>query len=125
MEQLKLIIAGSRNFQNYQGLNGYTTEFLEKLGFTIRDDITVISGTASGADRLGEVWAKANGLNLLRMPADWKTHGKSAGYRRNVEMAEVADACIVFWDGKSRGSKHMIDIAKKKGLPLRVVNFNG
>ena len=56
-------------------------------------------------------------------PADWKKYGKSAGYVRNSEMAEVAESLIAFWDGKSRGTKNMIDIAKNKGLKVRIVNY--
>lgn len=63
------------------------------------------------------------GYSVDQYPADWDTYGKSAGYRRNEDMAKIADACIVFWDGESRGSKHMIDIAEREGLPLRIVKF--
>ena len=54
------------------------------------------------------------------MPADWNKYGKSAGYKRNEEMANIADAALVIWDGESRGSKHMIDIAKKQKLQVYV-----
>ena len=57
------------------------------------------------------------------MFADWGLHGRRAGYIRNEDMAEYADACIVFWDGKSPGSRHMIEIAKKAKLPLRIVRY--
>ena len=53
----------------------------------------------------------------------WDIYGKSAGYKRNEEMAKVADSCVVFWDGKSSGTKHMIDLVKKFNLKLRVINF--
>ena len=41
-------------------------------------------------------------------------HGKKAGYLRNVDMAEYADALVAFWDGKSKGTGHMIDIVLKR-----------
>lgn len=84
----------------------------------------IVSGTARGADQLGERYAAERGLSIKRFPADWDRDGKSAGYLRNVRMAEYADAAIVFWDGVSKGSKHMVDVAKKKGLPVRVVRYN-
>jgi len=84
---------------------------------------TIVSGTAGGADRLGERYAKDHNLECIRMPANWDLHGKSAGYRRNEQMACIADACVCFWDGKSRGTTHMIDLAKKKGLHVRVVRY--
>ena len=64
-----------------------------------------------------------SGYNLLRFPADWDKYGKKAGYIRNKEMARAADACVVFWNGQSKGSKHMIDIAKKHGLQLRIIRY--
>lgn len=115
---MKIIIAGSRTFNNYPKLKN-------KLDSILRNQkgITIISGTASGADRLGERYADENHHNLEKYPAMWDIFGKSAGYKRNEEMANVADACVVFWDGKSRGTKHMIDIAKKKQLKLRIIMF--
>ena len=68
-------------------------------------------------------YAINKGYEIERFPANWDKYGKSAGYRRNVDMANVADACIVFWDGTSPGSKHMIDIANTKRLALRIVNY--
>jgi len=84
------------------------------------EEIEIVSGTARGADEMGERFAKEKGYALKQFPADWDTFGKSAGYRRNSQMADYADACVVFWDGKSRGTKHMIDLAEKTGLLLRV-----
>ena len=60
----------------------------------------------------------------MEFPADWDKHGKSAGYKRNLEMAENADALIAFWDGESRGTKHMIDIAKEKNLLTRIIRYD-
>lgn len=116
----KVIIAGSRSFNNYQLLK-------EKMNYYLKDkllegyDIVIISGTARGADKLGEKYANEMGFNIERYPANWDL-GKSAGYKRNVEMAKVADACVVFYNGTSPGTKHMIDIAKSRSLPLRIVN---
>ena len=53
----------------------------------------------------------------------WDKYGKKAGYLRNVEMAENANALIAFWDGKSKGTKHMIDIATERNLPIRVIRY--
>lgn len=78
---------------------------------------------ARGADSLGAQWALANNIDLIRMPADWDRFGKSAGYRRNEEMAKIANAVITFWDGVSRGTKHMIDIATQHRLPLAIVKY--
>ena len=119
---MKIIIAGSRTFNNYELLELEVNKFIKENN-KIYKDITIISGTASGADTIGEWFAINNHHGLLRIPAKWNLYGKSAGYKRNIEMSNQADACIVFWDGVSRGSKHMIDIAKEKGLSLKVIKF--
>lgn len=86
-------------------------------------NVTIISGGATGADALGEQFAKANNLELIVVPANWEKYGRAAGPKRNAEMAEMIDALIAFWDGKSRGTKNMIETAEKKGLLVRVVNY--
>lgn len=118
----KIIVAGGRDFNNYDLLEN-------KLNFYLSNknnqgyDITIISGRANGADSLGEKYAINKGYNIEYYPADWDKYGKSAGYKRNVQMANAADACVVFWDGKSKGSEHMINIAKAKNLPLKIVKY--
>ncbi len=114
----KIIVAGSRDFNDYELLKN-------ELGFVLnnKNDIEIVSGTAKGADRLGENYAKEFNLKLKKFPADWDTYGKRAGYIRNEEMAKYADKCIVFWDGESKGSKHMIDLAKKHGLEVIVIKY--
>lgn len=80
----------------------------------------VVSGCARGADTLGERWAHDNNIPVRRFPADWDTHGSRAGYLRNIQMAEYADALVAVWDGRSKGTGHMIDIARKRGLHIHV-----
>ena len=121
---MNIIIAGSRDFTNYNVLRDKLYPLFDKYGLLERSAATIISGTARGADRLGERFARENELGLIRMPADWDQFGKSAGYRRNVEMANVADMVICFTNG-SRGTAHMIQIAKDKGLPTFVYDFDG
>jgi hypothetical protein len=78
---------------------------------------------ARGADALGAKLAHNYSLKLIEMPADWDTHGKSAGYKRNQEMAKIATHLVAFWDSTSKGTKHMIDIATRKGLTVKVVSY--
>ena len=115
----KVVIAGSRNFKDYALLQQKMSNYLQRK----LPNVQVISGTAKGADKLGERFAGKHGLPLKKYPADWDKYGKRAGYIRNKQMAELADAVVVFWDGKSRGSKLMIDIANNLGKPLRIVRF--
>lgn len=120
-EKFRVIIAGSRGFNDYDLMKMKCDYFLNEKVKT--NDIVIISGTARGADKHGERYARERGYELEAHPADWDKYGKSAGYRRNQEMAEVADAVICFWDGVSKGTKHMIDIAKEKKLMLRVIQY--
>lgn len=115
---MKVIIAGGRNFFNYEFLKMKCDVILHG-----KPIVEIVSGTANGADRLGERYAKEKGYTITQFPAQWDKFGKSAGYKRNQQMAEYADSLIVFWDGKSRGSKHMIDIAKSQGLTISVFQY--
>lgn len=116
----KVIIAGGRDFNDYKLLEKKVTYFLGSKKF---GETEIVSGTCKGADLLGEKLAKKNNVNIKQFPADWNTHGKKAGFIRNSEMAEYADALVAFWDGKSRGTKHMIDLATKHNLKVRIVKY--
>ena len=111
---MKLIIAGSREGFTY----GDVVEAFDSLIDTVISEI--VSGGARGVDRFGEQLAKARGIPLNVKPANWDKYGKSAGYIRNKEMAEYADALLALWDGESRGTKHMIDLAKKNNLKVHI-----
>ena len=115
---MKVIIAGGRDFNNYDLLCRKADKILSR-----QNEIEIVSGTAKGADKLGERYAEERGYPITRFPADWGTFGNSAGYRRNVEMAVYGDALIAFWNGKSNGTKHMINIAKKQDLKVRVITY--
>jgi len=128
---MRVIIAGSRDFNSFELLEFEVIRIFKKLKaegyFTTRNDITIVSGTARGADQLGEKFAEKYNLKLERFPADWDKFGKSAGYKRNQQMSTFAKedngVCICFWNQTSKGTKHMIDIANKDGLKGFVVNY--
>lgn len=120
---MKLIIAGGRDFHGFKGM--WPAESVD-LCISKPDLVTeVVCGLANGGDRCGKIWARKNKKPIKPFPADWEQYGKSAGYRRNAEMAEYADCLLAFWDGESKGTKHMIDLAKKAGLTIKVVNYDG
>lgn len=114
----KLIIAGGREFIDYDLLS----ETLH-ANYDVQD-LVIVCGEARGADAMGRIFAEENNLEILSFPADWKTHGKAAGHIRNAEMGNVADALLAFWDGKSKGTKGMINYATKKGLAVEVVRYD-
>lgn len=115
---MKTIIAGSRGITNLRVVE----KAIEDSGFEITE---VVCGGARGVDDLGRKWAgNGNRIPVKMFPANWDAFGKSAGYKRNVQMAEYADALIAIWDGKSRGTMHMINIAKEKKLKVFVLVVN-
>lgn len=114
---MKVIIAGSRDFNDYETLKKVCDFMLSR-----QDKVEIVSGTARGADQLGEQYAIEMGYPIKQFPADW-SKGKRAGYLRNEDMAKYADALIAFWDGKSRGTEHMINLSKKRGLKVKVHKF--
>ena len=115
----KVIVAGSRSINDYEFVKNKLDQILKNKW---TEDICILCGMAKGVDTLGEQYAIERRLYVKFFPADWDKHGNKAGYIRNTEMAEEADALVAFWDGESKGTKHMIDIANAKGLKVRIIN---
>jgi hypothetical protein len=127
----KIIIAGKRNFDDYNLLKNKVDVYLSKLN---KNEIEIITGGATGADALGKRYAKEYGLRWQEFPAEWDKYPpeqrKKAGPIRNKKMAHYARATqdsvgylIAFWDGKSSGTKSMIELAKKSELKIRIVRI--
>lgn len=110
---MKLIIAGSRSFQDYSRLEKTTLLFLKKYKQP-GEEVEIISGRAKGADRLGERFADRFGLRVIQMPADWSKYGRAAGMIRNKAMSDIATHALLFWDGTSSGTQGMKKIAESK-----------
>lgn len=113
---MRTIVAGSRGVTDYRVVQAA----IQGSGFSIS---TVLSGCAQGVDSLGERWAKDNGVPVERYPAQWYVNGvldRAAGHKRNRLMGDNADALVAVWDGKSPGTKGMIDYARRKGLYVYV-----
>lgn len=123
MDTFKVIVAGSRKYDDYDTLREKCDTILSKKLTDPNVQVIVVSGSATGADSLGEKYAAERGLSVERFPADWEKYGKSAGPRRNAEMAAVADALIAFpkQGEANKGTLNMIAIAKVKGLQVRVI----
>ncbi|MEE0945525.1 MAG: DUF2493 domain-containing protein [Acutalibacteraceae bacterium] len=114
----RVVIAGCRDYSNYKEAKVYIDFCLSNI--RKQYDIVILSGCASGADAIGERYAKENGFKVEKYPADWERYGKSAGPKRNKQMAEITDYVICFWDGESRGTRSMIEFAKQYGKPVKV-----
>lgn len=117
---MKIIIAGSRNFNNYDFLENKINELIKNKQIDITE---IVSGKAKGADFLGEKYASLNNISIKEFPANWNLYGKKAGFLRNQEMGNYADVLIAFWDGNSKGTKHMIDYMKSLKKQVFVFNF--
>lgn len=124
---MKLIVAGGRDFHNME----YMAHCLQTLvdANTIPEEPTLICGMANGADMLAyTLWQRMiPNAPIIQMPAEWNLHGRfdrSAGYKRNAEMGQLADAAVCFWDQNSRGTKHMIDIMFKLNKPCWVYHYS-
>lgn len=117
---MNIIIAGGRDFNDYGLLEITVDKFIADFDV---EDVTIVSGMAEGADKLGEIYAYNHNYKLVTFKADWNKHGKAAGPIRNKVMADFSDALIAFWDGKSRGTANMIQTMRNQNKLSVVVNF--
>ena len=117
---MKLIIAGTRTFNRYDILEKYAEEYIEKHE---GKEVEVVSGHAEGADKLGEKFAVEKGYPLTIFKANWNKYGKAAGPIRNEEMAKYATHCIMFWDGKSPGTRNMNHLASEYDLKPAIILY--
>ena len=133
MKIIRIIIAGSREFNDYKLLEKHCLNIFRELksdGYnTNKDIIEIVSGGAKGADSLGEQFANTYGLKIKKFIPDWDGLGKRAGFVRNSDMAIYAKqdlelgVLIAYWNKSSKGTKHMIDLARKHGLRLFIIEF--
>lgn len=117
---MKIIIAGSRTITNKKDVAMALMKALQTWRTLALNITCIVSGGAKGVDKLGEEIAKDLNLSTSVFPANWKKYGKRAGYLRNVEMGNYADALIAVWDGKSKGTNHMINIMKELGKKIYI-----
>ncbi len=119
--EVRLIVAGSRNYSDYRFFSETMAAHVEKFFKDKR--ICFISGKArTGADDMIIRWCVEKGYPISAFPADWDLHGKAAGFVRNAEMAKDATDLITFYDGVSKGTRHMVDIAIKCGIkPVTII----
>jgi len=115
---MKLLIAGSRDFNDYEMLK----EKLDKI-LCSSNISEIISGKAKGADTLGERYAKERNIKIKEFPAEWNLYGKKAGMIRNKEMAKYATNAIIFWDGNSKGTENMIKLMEKLKKPFDIIFY--
>jgi hypothetical protein len=110
---MRVIVCGSRDWTD--------REAIANRLFELPVDSVIVHGAARGADKIAAQEAQKLGLLVEEHPADWDHYGKRAGFLRNERMAKIgADLCIAFWDGRSRGTSMMVDLAERHGIPLEL-----
>ena len=119
--EFKVVIAGGRDFNDFPKLCATMDQLLiERIKV---NKIIIVSGGARGTDTLGERYARLRNFELARIKAHWDKYHKSAGFIRNKTMLDLTDGVVCFWDGKSTGTKHMIDITEHSHKQLRIVYY--
>jgi hypothetical protein len=119
---MKVLIAGSRSLSNQQ--ETILTKLQEVYIQQSKTWLTIISGGAIGPDKIGEIFAKSNNIQITRMIPDWKKHGKKAGVLRNTDLVNACDYAIIFWDNISKGTLDTINKLRISNTPHLVVNMN-
>ena len=115
---MKLAVVGSRDFNDY----GMAEEAIGKL--VLKNSITeLVSGGAGGADQLAERYAREHSIPITVFEPDWELQKRGAGHRRNEKIVSAADMVLAFWDGKSKGTKHTLDLACRLGKEVRIEVF--
>ena len=118
-----VIIAGGRDCKPSR----ININLCYKLISKLEGDVILYSGNARGADQIPWEMKKEYGCPVVGFTADWDFHDKRAGPIRNRRMLKgdgnPATHLIAFWDGKSRGTKDMIDIAREAGIKVKVFRY--
>ncbi len=107
---MKLLIAGSRSITEFD-LEKYNTEDID----------TILSGGACGIDTLAEKFADKNKLSKIILRPKYNSYGKRAPLKRNEELVHMADEVLIVWDGKSKGTLHTINYAKKLNKKMKIL----
>lgn len=115
----RVIIAGGRGFDNY----AYLEQTMDFLLQNIEDEIIIVCGEARGADALGKRYAEERGYQIRSFPPNWEKYGFGAGPIRNEDMAKYAHALVAFWDGQSRGTRQMIETARRYRLRIKIKRY--
>ena len=137
MEEFRLIVAGGRDFTDYEKAKEEITRLAE--GALVNFGVSIVSGMAGGADSLGVHFAREMGIQLYEFPADWqdleapgavikhdrkgRAYNATAGFKRNADMSRFADGLLAFWDGRSHGTAHMIRTMEERDKAVRVIRY--
>ena len=114
MKPIKVAVVGSRDFDRYLLLKKtLDSHFID----------VIVSGGARGADSLAEEYANENNIPTEIYKPDWNKYGKRAGYIRNKDIVDASDYVIAFWDRQSRGTRSTVNLARKAGKRVIIIDI--
>ena len=106
---MRVAVIGSRAI-TVENLQDYLQEGTTKI----------ISGGAKGVDTCAREYAASNNIPLTEFKPEYDRYGRGAPLKRNITIIEKADIVLAFWDGKSRGTKYVIDACEERQIPVKV-----
>lgn len=110
---MKIAVIGSRNIK------------LKNLGeYLPKETSEIVSGGAKGVDTTAKEYANAQNIKLTEFLPQYNLYKRGAPLKRNIQIAEYADKVLAFWDGKSRGTKFVIDYCENNGIPIKIIIVN-
>lgn len=119
---MKVIVAGGRDFTDETTMHKELVKLFDAGVFD--EHAELVCGMARGADMTANhLWTAIYRNKIHEFYPDWNGLGKRAGFVRNKQMGDFADILIAFWDGESRGTKHMIDYMRSLGKPVYVIPY--
>ena len=106
---MKVAVVGSRSLT------------INNLGDYLPKDTTeIVSGGARGIDRCARAYAKSHNIKLTEFLPEYERYGRSAPIKRNLQIIRYADMVLAFWDGKSHGTRFVIENCKNENVPIKV-----
>jgi hypothetical protein len=118
--KVNLAIVGGRDFQDFSKMCFVVHDYVDNPNIEV---VRIVSGGAPGADTLAEACASWYFIEKVVFHADWEKYGKSAGFLRNKQIVDISDMVLAFWDGKSKGTKHTIDLAIEAKKPVLIISY--
>jgi hypothetical protein len=116
-DSVKVAVVGSREYPR--------PDLVRRFVALMTLSTTLVSGGAKGVDSWAAEAAQSRGMPTEVYFADWDNHGKRAGFLRNETLVAVADYVVAFWDGKSRGTRHTINLSITQNKLFRVYMADG
>ena len=118
---MRFAIIGSRYFSN--------SNFMDKILDPYRElgnMDEIVSGGAKGADLLAKQYAEKHNIKYTEFPALWNQYGKSAGYKRNIQIVDHSDMIIAFLmkGMENKGTNHTISIGQDKSKEIVIVEYD-